>query len=52
VEWPAIETQGAATAREVDVETLAGRISEEVVTAEATVVWWSLVGAATRIPVP
>lgn len=41
---------GLATAREVDVETLARRISDEAVAAGATVVWWSLVGAATRMP--
>jgi SAM-dependent methyltransferase len=49
---PAIEAQGVATARDVDVETLASRISEEATATGATVVWWSLVGAATRKPPP
>lgn len=48
---PAIEAHGVATAREVDIETLASRISDEVVGAGATVVWWSLIGAATRKPI-
>ena len=47
---PALEALGVATAREVDVETLASRISGEAVAADATVIWWSLVGAATRRP--
>ena len=49
---PAIEAHGVASAQEVDVETLVSRISEEAVAAEATVVWWSLIGAATRKPTP
>jgi hypothetical protein len=47
---PAIEAHGIATAREVDIDTLADRISAEAVATGATVVWWSLVGAATRTP--
>ena len=48
---PAIEARGVASAREVDIETLARRISDEAVAARATVVWWSLIGAATRKPI-
>ena len=47
---PALEALGVVTAREVDVETLASRISGEAGAADATVIWWSLVGAATRKP--
>jgi hypothetical protein len=36
---PALEALGVATAREVDVETLASRISGEAVAADATVIW-------------
>ena len=47
---PALEALEVATAGEVDVETLASRISAEAVAAGATVIWRSLVGAAIRKP--
>jgi hypothetical protein len=47
---PALEALGVATARELDVETLASRIGGGAVAAEATVISWSLVGAAIRKP--
>jgi ubiquinone/menaquinone biosynthesis C-methylase UbiE len=47
---PTLERLGIATAGEVDVETLATRISHEAVAAQGTVVWSSLVGAAARKP--
>lgn len=47
---PAIERLGIASAEEVDVDTLASRISAEAVAENATVVWISAVGAATRLP--
>jgi hypothetical protein len=46
---PAIERLGLATAEEVDVDTLASRISAEAVAENATVVWVSVVGAAARL---
>jgi hypothetical protein len=45
---PAMERLGIATADEVDVDTLAARVSDEVVGAQGTVTWFSLVGATTR----
>jgi hypothetical protein len=47
---PAIEQLGIATAGEIDVETLAARLQEEVVATRGTVVWASLVGAAAHRP--
>jgi SAM-dependent methyltransferase len=47
---PAIERLGVATADEVDIDTLASRISAEAVAENATVAWVSVVGAATRLP--
>jgi SAM-dependent methyltransferase len=47
---PAIERLGIASAEEVDVDTLASRISAEAVAENATVVWVSVVGAATHLP--
>jgi SAM-dependent methyltransferase len=45
---PAMERLGIATADEVAVDTLAERISAEVVGAQGTVTWFSLVGATAR----
>jgi hypothetical protein len=39
-----------ASAEEVDVDTLGSRISAEAVAEDATVVWVSVIGAATRLP--
>jgi SAM-dependent methyltransferase len=47
---PAMEQLGIASAEEVDIDTLASRISAEAVAESATVVWTSVVGAATRLP--
>jgi 2-polyprenyl-3-methyl-5-hydroxy-6-metoxy-1,4-benzoquinol methylase len=45
---PKMESLDVASAAEVDADTLASRISEEAVAANATVVWVSLIGAAAR----
>jgi 2-polyprenyl-3-methyl-5-hydroxy-6-metoxy-1,4-benzoquinol methylase len=45
---PSMETFGIATASEVDIESLEQRLADEVVAADATVVWVSLIGAASR----
>jgi SAM-dependent methyltransferase len=45
---PTIESLAVATASEVNIETLEGRLSGEVVNASATIVWVSLIGAASR----
>jgi SAM-dependent methyltransferase len=45
---PTIETLGVATTSEVDIETLAQRLGDEVVALGATIVWVSLIGAASR----
>jgi len=45
---PTMEQLGIATADEVDVDTLAARVSDEVVGAQGTVTWFSLVGATAR----
>jgi SAM-dependent methyltransferase len=45
---PTMEALGVASADAVDVDTLASRISEEAVAAGATLVWMSLIGAASR----
>lgn len=45
---PAMEQLGIATADEVGVDTLAERISDEVVGAQGTATWFSLVGATAR----
>jgi SAM-dependent methyltransferase len=45
---PTIESLGVATASEVDIETLEQRLDDEVVGAGATIVWVSLIGAASR----
>lgn len=47
---PAMEKSGVARADEVDVDTLAKRISDEAVAAQATIIWVSLVGAVARKP--
>jgi SAM-dependent methyltransferase len=47
---PAMEQLGIATTDEVNVDTLASRISGEAVAMGTTVVWISLVGATTRTP--
>jgi SAM-dependent methyltransferase len=47
---PTIDSLGAAGASEVDVETLEQRLGDEVVAAGATIVWVSLIGAASRTP--
>jgi SAM-dependent methyltransferase len=45
---PTMEQLGIATADEVDVDTLAERISNEVAGAQGTVTWFSLIGATAR----
>jgi SAM-dependent methyltransferase len=45
---PTMEARGVATASEVDIETLEQRLGDEVVTAAATIVWVSLIGAVSR----
>ena len=45
---PTIETLGVATTSDVDIETLEQRLEDDVVAAGATIVWVSLVGAASR----
>src|SRR5262249_60451976 len=47
---PSMEALGVASADEVDVATLASRISAEAVATGATVIWMSLIGAASRVP--
>jgi SAM-dependent methyltransferase len=47
---PRLEQLGIATAAEVDVDTLARRISDEVNATQGTVTWVSLVGATMRKP--
>jgi len=47
---PRLEQLGIATASEVDVDTLARRISDEAVATQGTLTWVSLIGAATRKP--
>jgi SAM-dependent methyltransferase len=47
---PSIVALGVATADEVDVDTLASRISVEAVAASAPIVWLSMIGAASRKP--
>jgi hypothetical protein len=49
---PSRETLGIATASDVDIEMLEQRLGDEVVAAGATVVWVSLIGAASRTPGP
>jgi hypothetical protein len=48
---PAVEQLGIATADEIDVDTLAERISDEVAATQGTVTWFSLIGATARNPV-
>jgi hypothetical protein len=45
---PEVEPLGATSVAEVAADTLAARLRDEVVGANATVVWVSLSGAATR----
>jgi SAM-dependent methyltransferase len=45
---PTIESLGVATASEVDIESLERRLTNEVITASATMVWVSLIGASAR----
>ncbi|HSK97904.1 MAG TPA: hypothetical protein VK891_14875, partial [Euzebyales bacterium] len=47
---PAIEATGIATAAEIDVDTLADRLRDAVVAADATITTVSLVAAWTRVP--
>jgi ubiquinone/menaquinone biosynthesis C-methylase UbiE len=47
---PSIVALRVATADEVDVDTLSSRISAEAVAAGATIVWLSVIGAASRKP--
>jgi len=47
---PAIEQLGIASAEELDVDTLAARLSAEVSAASGTMIWISLIGAAVRRP--
>lgn len=48
---PMIERLGIATAEEIDVETLAGRLRAEATAADATTAAVSLVAAWTRVDV-
>ena len=45
---PTMEALGVATATEVDIDTLERRLADEVVRADATIVWVSLIGASSR----
>jgi hypothetical protein len=45
---PRIVAQGVATADKVAIDSLASRISAEAVATGATVVWMSVIGAASR----
>jgi SAM-dependent methyltransferase len=45
---PTMEALGVATVSEVDIETLEQRLGDEVVTVGATIVWVSLIEAASR----
>jgi ubiquinone/menaquinone biosynthesis C-methylase UbiE len=47
---PTLESLGIATANEVQIDTLARRISDEAVATSGTVVFKSLIGAAARKP--
>ena len=47
---PAIEAAGIATAAEIDIDTLADRLRDAVVAADATITTVSLVAAWTRLP--
>ena len=49
---PTMESLDVATAGQVEIETLEQRLADEVVAAEATLVWVSLIGAASRIAEP
>jgi SAM-dependent methyltransferase len=47
---PALERRGIASADEVDAETLATRLREEVTASDGVVVWLTLIGAVARKP--
>jgi len=47
---PSIVALGVAAADEISVDTLASRISDEAVITGATVIWMSVIGAASRKP--
>jgi hypothetical protein len=47
---PTMEEEGIATAEEVDVDTLPARLHDEAAAGGGTVIWISLIGAATRKP--
>ncbi|HET9109631.1 MAG TPA: methyltransferase domain-containing protein [Ktedonobacterales bacterium] len=47
---PAMEQLGIATAGEVDIDTLARRLSDELDATQGTAIWFSLIGAAARKP--
>lgn len=47
---PVVEQVGLATAGEVEIETLARRLSDEMVATQGTAIWFSLIGAAARKP--
>lgn len=47
---PEVEKLGLATTSEVDIDTLARRLSDELVAAQGTAIWFSLIGAAAHKP--
>ncbi|HEV8190837.1 MAG TPA: hypothetical protein VGP82_05045 [Ktedonobacterales bacterium] len=47
---PAMEQLGIATGGQVDVDTMAARLRDEAAANSGTVVWLSLIGAATHKP--
>ena len=47
---PAVTQLGIASADEVEIDTLAQRLSDEMVTTQGTGIWFSLIGAAARKP--
>jgi 2-polyprenyl-3-methyl-5-hydroxy-6-metoxy-1,4-benzoquinol methylase len=47
---PAIESQGIATSDEVGIDTLSSRMGAEAVALGATIVWISVIGAASHTP--
>lgn len=47
---PAVEELGLATTNQVDIDTLARRLSVEIVASQGTALWFSLIGAAAHTP--
>jgi hypothetical protein len=47
---PSMVALGVATAEEVEVDSLASRLSAEAVATGATVIWMSVIGAASHAP--